>query len=148
MVVDKSSSLQNTNPGTLGGILPSTNIPDNSISKPGTTKGATDFGDLLTKKISEPIKTAKPELKTEGLRFSQHALERMANRGIAFKPEDIVKLNEAVDRAAKKGSRESLVLMGDNAFIVSVKNKTVVTAMDREAMKENVFTNIDSTVIV
>jgi flagellar operon protein len=83
-----------------------------------------------------------------GLKFSQHALDRMNSRGITFKPEDLARLNDAVDKAAKKGSKETLLLMGDNALIVSVKNKTVVTTMDREAMKENVFTNIDSTVIL
>jgi len=146
LVVDKTSGIQNAI-GNVKGTQPS-NIPDNSVSKPGATKGATDFSDLLTKKLGEPEKNQKPLSKTEGLRFSQHALERMANRGITFKPEDIARLNDAVDKAAKKGSRESLVLMGENAFIVSVKSKTVVTAMDREAMKENVFTNIDSTVIL
>jgi flagellar operon protein len=129
---------------------PVSNSIDNRPGSSPTKKGNADFSDLLSGKLSEkPLaQNVQPLSKTEGLRFSQHALERMANRGIAFKPEDMAKLNEAVDKAAKKGSRESLVLMGDNAFIVSVKNKTVVTAMDREGMKENVFTNIDSTVIV
>jgi flagellar operon protein len=72
----------------------------------------------------------------------------MMDRGISFKPDELSRLSDAIDKAAKKGSKETLVLMGDNALIVSVKNRTVVTAMDREAMKENVFTNIDSTVIL
>jgi flagellar operon protein len=111
----------------------------------------TGFGDILKSKVPEaklgisgPSETNSPA----GVKFSQHAIERMTSRGISFKPEEMMKLNDAVDRAAKKGSRESLVLMGDNALIVSVKNRTVVTAMDREAMKENIFTNIDSTVIL
>ena len=145
MVIDKPLNVQG-GVGNVGGTVPS-NTPD-PTKNPGGVKGATDFGDLLGKKLGEPTQSQKPEVKTEGLRFSQHALERLANRGITFKPEDLTRLSEAVDKAAKKGSRESLVLMGDNAFIISVKNKTVVTAMDREAMKENVFTNIDSTVIL
>jgi flagellar operon protein len=52
-----------------------------------------------------------------------------------------------VDRAEEKGARDSLVLLRDMAFIVSVSNRTVVTAMDGERLKENVFTNIDSAVI-
>lgn len=84
----------------------------------------------------------------EGVKFSNHAIERMRTRGISYSPEDITKLNDAVARAAAKGSKDSLVLMNDSALIVSVKNKTVVTVMDKSALKENVFTNIDSTVVI
>jgi flagellar operon protein len=149
LLVDKTASLTTA----INGAQPGGSPVDNSPKTGG--KDGSSFSDLLSGKISDKPSLAsqaiaKPSTPstTEGLRFSQHALERMANRGIAFKPEDITRLNDAVDRAAKKGSKESLVLMGDNAFIISVKNKTVVTAMDREAMKENVFTNIDSTVII
>ncbi|HEY1080419.1 MAG TPA: TIGR02530 family flagellar biosynthesis protein [Bdellovibrio sp.] len=84
----------------------------------------------------------------DGVKFSNHAIERMNTRGISYSPDDIQKLNDAVTRAAAKGSKDSLVLMNDSALIVSVKNKTVVTVMDKNALKENVFTNIDSTVVV
>lgn len=84
----------------------------------------------------------------EGVKFSNHAIERMRTRGINYSPEDITKLNDAVARAAAKGSKDSLVLMNDSALIVSVKNNTVVTVMDKNALKENVFTNIDSTVVI
>ncbi len=84
----------------------------------------------------------------EGVKFSNHAIERMSTRGIRYSPEDLNKLNDAVSRAAAKGSKDSLVLMNDSALIVSVKNKTVVTVMDKTALKENVFTNIDSTVVI
>ncbi len=57
-------------------------------------------------------------------------------------------IEKAVSRAAEKGSKDTLVLADDKALIVSVKNNTVVTVMDRAAMKENVFTNIDSTVVI
>ena len=70
------------------------------------------------------------------------------SRGIKFEPQDMQRLNDAVQRAASKGSKDSLILMNDSALIVSVKNKTVVTVMDKNALKENVFTNIDSTVVV
>jgi len=84
----------------------------------------------------------------DGVKFSNHAVERMRSRGISFKPEDMTRLNEAVGRAASKGSKDSLILMNDSALIVSVKNKTVVTVMDKAALKENVFTNIDSTIVM
>ena len=135
--------------GNLNGVGTTTPSTSNA-NKPGkNSPDAGLFGDLLDSKIGQPTKANEQEKpKFEGLRFSQHALERMTNRGISLRPEDLVKLNEAVERAASKGSKESLILMGDNALIVSVKNRTVITAMDREAMKENVFTNIDSTVIL
>ena len=59
----------------------------------------------------------------------------------------LARLNGGVARAAAKGSRDSLVLLDDTAFVVSVRNRTVVTAVDREHMREQVFTNIDSAVI-
>lgn len=83
-----------------------------------------------------------------GVKFSNHAVERMQTRGIAFNKADMDKLNDAVSRAASKGSKDTLVLMNDAALIVSVKNKTVVTVMDKAALKENVFTNIDSTIVM
>lgn len=83
-----------------------------------------------------------------GLKFSNHAVERMRSRGVSFSPEQMNKLESAVKKAAEKGSRDSLVLMNDTALVVSVKNNTVVTVVDKSSLKENVFTNIDSTIIV
>ena len=57
------------------------------------------------------------------------------------------RLNGAVQRAADKGSRDALVLMDNVAMVVSVKNRTVVTVVDKDSLKQNVFTNIDSAVI-
>jgi flagellar operon protein len=81
------------------------------------------------------------------VRFSGHALERLQRRGIQMDAAALDRLNGGVARAAAKGSRDSLVLLDDTAFVVSVRNKTVVTAVDRDHMKEQVFTNIDSAVI-
>lgn len=88
------------------------------------------------------------KLPNEGVKFSNHAIERMKTRGISYSPEDITKLGDAIQRAAAKGSKDSLILMNDSALIVSVKNNTVVTVMDKNALKENVFTNIDSTIVM
>ena len=82
-----------------------------------------------------------------GLKFSRHAAERLETRQLALNDQDLVSLTRAVDRAEEKGARDSLVLLRDMAFIVSVSNRTVVTAMDGERLKENVFTNIDSAVV-
>ena len=83
------------------------------------------------------------------LHFSQHAQQRLQSRNIKLSVEQIGKLNDAVEKAAAKGAKETLVLMENKlAFLVGVKNKTVITAVDGASIKENVFTNIDSAVIV
>jgi flagellar operon protein len=85
--------------------------------------------------------------RTDGVQFSGHALERVQRRGIDTSPQTLARLDGAVQRAAAKGSRESVVLLDGNAFVVSVKNKTVITAVDAQSMREHVFTNIDSAVL-
>jgi flagellar operon protein len=57
-------------------------------------------------------------------------------------------LKDAVNRAEAKGAKESLILMDRLALVVSVKNRTVITAVDDQNLKDNIFTNIDSAVIV
>ena len=82
-----------------------------------------------------------------GLRFSGHAAKRIEQRGLQLDGDRLRRLEEAVDRAAAKGARESLVLLDELALVVSVRNQTVITAMDEESQREHVFTNIDSVVI-
>lgn len=99
--------------------------------------GQVPFRDVLEKQIA-----------SDGLKFSAHAQQRLASRNIQLSPADLAKINDAVERAAKKGAKDSLVMMSDLALVVSIKNKTVVTAVDNASMKEHVFTNIDSAVII
>lgn len=84
----------------------------------------------------------------QSLKFSQHALARMEERSIRLAEQDIGRLARAVDKAAEKGARESVVLMDELAFVVSIRNRTVITVVDGENLKENVFTNIDSAVVI
>ncbi len=84
----------------------------------------------------------------EKLKFSNHALRRIEERNIELSEEDYALLNDAVSRAEQKNTREVLVLLRDIAFIVNVKNKTVVTVIDGESRREHVFTNIDGAVII
>jgi len=88
------------------------------------------------------------KLPSQGVKFSQHAQERLKARNINFSANDLANLEGAVNSVAQKGGKESLVMMGDAALVVSIKNRTVVTAMDRTQMKGNVFTNIDSAVVI
>jgi flagellar operon protein len=79
--------------------------------------------------------------------FSTHAQKRMDTRNIQMNPDRQVQLADAVDRAAARGGKESLVLMDDLAFIVNVADRLVITALDEASRKEGVFTKIDSVVL-
>jgi flagellar operon protein len=97
---------------------------------------------------SEDFRTLLDDLgKAAGIRFSRHAVERISSRGISLDSGKISKLDAAVSAASDKGSKESLVLMDELALVVSVKNRTVITAMSSDETRGNVFTSIDSTVI-
>lgn len=85
--------------------------------------------------------------RTHSVSFSRHALERLQRRGIELGEQQLHRLGDGVDRAAGKGSRASVVFVDGTAFVVAVPKRTVVTAVDPEHMREQVFTNIDSAVI-
>ncbi len=81
------------------------------------------------------------------VQFSNHAIARLQKRNIDITPTDLSRITSAIDKAAAKGSRDSLVMIDDLALVVSIKNRTVITAMDQQSMKDQVITNIDSAVI-
>ena len=81
------------------------------------------------------------------LKFSNHAIARLQKRNIDIGTDELSRINKAVEKAASKGSKDSLVMIDDLALIVSIKNNTVVTAMDKDQMQAQVITNIDSAVI-
>lgn len=87
------------------------------------------------------------QLDRGGVRFSKHATQRMQSRGIEMNENALNRLNQAVRMADEKGSRDSLVLLDSAALVVSIKDNTVVTVADKEQLKGNVFTNIDSAII-
>lgn len=86
--------------------------------------------------------------KTQELKFSKHATQRLDQRDIALSPDQSQRLEAGVQKASEKGIRESLVIVDSLAFIVNVPNQTVVTAMDQTESMDNVFTNIDGAVII
>jgi flagellar operon protein len=79
--------------------------------------------------------------------FSKHALERLQRRGIDLDDQALGRLTDGIARAADKGSRNSVVFVDGTAFVASVQNNTVITAVAPEHMRSQVFTNIDSAVI-
>lgn len=112
--------IQHKNPGNA-------NIPD----------GQTSFQDIFKEKVN-----------LEGdVKFSKHANERLESRNINLSSEQMERLNQGVTKARGKSINESLVMMDNLAFIVNIKNNTVVTALEQN-VDNNVFTNIDGAVIV
>lgn len=85
------------------------------------------------------------ETVASGLKFSKHANERLASRNIDLSKEQVARLEYGTNRAREKGIKESLVMVDNLAFIVNVKNNTVITAVNDTA--DSVFTNIDGAVI-
>jgi flagellar operon protein len=114
------------------------------VSRQGATPVAS-AGPSFAEVLKEAGEGAKPG--AQSLQFSRHALARIQRRGIDLDHSTLGRLSEGVGRAAGKGSRDSLVLVDGTAFVVSVTNRTVITAVDSQHMKDNVFTNIDSAVI-
>ena len=82
------------------------------------------------------------------VKFSAHAAERLRTRQIAVTPEQQRQLTSALDTAAAKGARESLVLMDGLAMVVSVPNRTVITVVRQAELADRVFTGIDSAVVL
>lgn len=97
-----------------------------------------------------PMPQANPGMgaAVQGLKFSAHATQRLRERQIQFDSETLSKLNDAITKADGKGVQDSLVLTDKAALIVSVPSRTVITAMDRNQLTGNVFTNIDGAIIL
>jgi flagellar operon protein len=99
-------------------------------------KSSGGFAGVLENKLSD-----------SRVKFSGHALERLKERGIELGEKEIEKLEGAVSSVAAKGGNDSLIMVGDAALVVSVKNRTVITAFDRNNLDGNIFTKIDSAAI-
>jgi flagellar operon protein len=96
-------------------------------------------------KLTGPPRTAAPP---PDIKLSAHAQQRLASRQINLDQKDWERIHAGIEKAAAKGSKDALVMSDKAALVVSIKNRTVITAVDPASLKENVFTNIDSAVIV
>lgn len=92
-------------------------------------------------------KILESQLQKGQVKFSAHATKRLEARNIKLSDAQLQTLDDAVEKARSKGGRETLILLDNVALVVSVANRTVITAMDGENLKDNVFTQIDSAVI-
>ena len=123
------------------------------IAAMNISKKASAIGNNLVK---PGLNASKPEAaqtfesilnKERELTFSSHAQERLNQRQISIEPSDLIRLEKAVNDAQNKGAKDALILLDNKAFIVSVANKTVITALNNEENEGKVYTNIDSAVI-
>ena len=103
-----------------------------SITKPNSS-----FEDIFAKKLFD----------NREVKFSKHAESRLQTRNINLTDEQKSKLNDAINKAGEKSVKDSLVMVDDIAFVVNVREKNVVTVLNKDEMKNNVFTNIDGAVI-
>ena len=99
-----------------------------------------DFATILRKGIEKED--------VDSIKFSKHASLRIEQRGIDLNDSFVEKLKKAVDEAENKGAKDIVVISNKGAFIVNVPNRTVVTGISENEMKENIFTNIDGAVVL
>ena len=102
------------------------------------TQSVDKFSDVLAKKIDD----------RQGVKISKHAEERLLKRNIMLNPNDLKEIGKVLDKAATKGIKDALILMGDTALVANVKNRTIITAATGEDLKDNIFTNIDGAIIM
>lgn len=107
-----------------------------------------DFGQVLSERLAGGAEPLAVSAARANVKFSGHAQTRLASRRITLSGDDVARLGTAITKAAAKGSKDSLMLMDKTAFVVSVANRTVITAVAQDALKENIFTNIDSAMIL
>ncbi|KRE83182.1 flagellar biosynthesis protein [Paenibacillus sp. Soil766] len=121
---------------SIGQLYPSTVSPSSTRRTP--TQQVQTIGNPTFQKLFQE----------QFVKFSHHAEVRLKERGIQLKPEQIEKMNNAIDKAASKGAKDALLILAGNGYIVNVPNRTVVTALDGQAMNDHVFTQIDSAMII
>jgi len=114
----------------------SENKPNSTVVNKNKEPVQSSFDSILKEQIS----------KTSELKFSKHAQMRLESRNIKITDVQKQKISKALDKAEQKGVKDSLVMMDDIALVVNVKNRTVITAVRSNELKENVFTNIDGAV--
>jgi flagellar operon protein len=119
-------------------------IDDVNKLKQGETS---EFKGLLDSTV-EQLKNPEAVPASKGIQLSTHAMRRLQERNISIDKDEYNKLQTAMDRLKLKGGQDSLVITGKAAYIVDVPKNTIVTAIDKDSIGENVFTKIDSTILM
>ncbi len=114
-----------------------------------TPAGKVETKDSPAMSFQDVLRAKQGMAATDGeLKFSKHASNRLMDRNITLTNSQRERLENGTAKAEEKGIQESLVVVDELAFIVSIPNKTVITAMDRSDTADNVFTNIDGAVFM
>lgn len=125
-----------------GKMYPVGYFPENTIQSKKETllrkKNETSFSDILNKELNP----------NESFVISKHAASRLKVRNISFDKEDMNKINKAINKAKEKGCKESVIVYKNTALLANIKNRTIITACDTNKEEENIFTNVDSVVIL
>lgn len=121
-------------------------IQSQSLLYENVKKTVNPFKKHQTNFVSELQSAMKPHDKC--LTISKHARQRLEQRGININEVRWQQIGEKVKEAKKMGVKESLVLLENAALIVSTKNETVITAMDRKEATTQIFTNINGTILM
>lgn len=125
------------------------NSTSNSTSTPKTS-GGESFQEILNRQLNNSRNStgSTSSATSSTVSFSKHANQRTEERNIEISQTDLTRLGDACDKAGEKGIKDALVMMNDSAFIVNAQNRVVITVMDKNELKNNVFTNIDGAVFV
>ncbi len=128
---------------TMKKISQLSNAQNLQLQRDAAIKGRTGSNDnQFANMIQERIQQA------EGVQFSKHAENRIKQRGINMSEDVMADLNLAVEKARAKGAKDTVIIGSEGAFIVNVPNNIVVTTISEQEMKNNIFTNIDSAVLM
>ncbi len=121
-------------------------IRRSQVVQPNTsTQNQTDKNTVNGASFNDVLSRIK---NNDSIKFSKHAMDRLNSRNISLTEDEIGRINDGVSKAQSKGVREALIMMDNKVFVASVQNKTIITAVAGEQLKDNVFTNIDGAVIV
>lgn len=84
----------------------------------------------------------------QDLKISKHAKERMETRNIKLDEATWSKLKAKMTEAKQKGITDAVVVTDNVSFIVSTINNTIITALNQEETTNQIFTNINGTIIL
>ncbi|HHU05413.1 MAG TPA: flagellar protein [Clostridiales bacterium] len=117
---------------------------------PGTVRSTTGASEKTASQTEGPSfqEILLDTIKSSGVNFSKHAVQRAARREIEVTAENLARLNEGIRMANEKNLGDTLILIDGTAYLVNAKNNTIITALSEGSAKGRVFTNIEGTVIV
>ncbi len=120
----------------LHSLQPLPKLTQKKVAQPRSERA--DFQRLLQNELAQPAE----------LKLSKHAQQRMNLRGIEFSSAKWQTIEAKVEEAKRKGVTDSLVITRDAALVVSAKNDTVITVLNREEAESQIFTNINGTIVI